>query len=253
VEGIRPRAGLPEVAASRRLAARVLGTALGGGVRIGSREWRVVGVLDGGGTAFDSEIWTDRGILADEFKRYDYSAVVVRASDIARRDVLAARIAADPRLKLKAKPESLFYQEQSLGAEPIRWVGRFVSIVMGLGGAVCGMNIMFGFVLSRGREIGIVRALGFSRWSVVLSFMMESIMLGLGGGLVGCGLAAPLHGVHVGVMNYRTFSDVDFAFRVTWGLMGGGVLLGLGLSVAASVIPAVVAARAPIAESLRAA
>jgi ABC-type antimicrobial peptide transport system permease subunit len=252
VEGRPPRPGLPEVAASRRLAERVLGTGLGGSVRIGSRDWRVVGLFEAGGTAFDSEIWADRGVLADEFKRYDYSAVVVRASDVERRDLLAARIAADPRLKLKAKPEPLFYEEQSLGAEPIRWVGMFVSVVMGLGGAVCGMNIMFGFVLSRAREIGIMRALGFSRWSIVLSFMVESIMVGLGGGLVGCILAYPMHGVHVGVMNYRTFSEVEFAFRVTWGLMGRGVVLGLGLSVVASVIPAVVAARAPISEALRA-
>jgi putative ABC transport system permease protein len=253
VEGIPPRAGLPDLVASHSLAEQLLGAPLGGKVRLGSRDWTLVGLLEAGGTAFDSEIWADRATLADEFKRQDYSAVLVRASSVAARDVLAGRITADQRLKLKAMPEQAFYAEQSMAAAPIRWIATFVSVVMGLGAVVCGMNIMFAFVLARTREIGIVRALGFTSGSVVLSFMVESALLGIAGGLGGCLLALPVHGLRAGIMNYRSFSEVEFAFQVTWELMGRGVLLGLALSAVGSLVPAVVAARRPLADALRAA
>jgi len=252
VDGSLPRGGLPDLVASRRIAERVLGTGVGGRVRLGGTDWTVVGLMEAGGTASDSEIWADRATLADEFKRRDYSVILARAASLPQRDILVGRIALDPRLKLKAMPERSFYEQQTGAAEPIRWIANFVSVVMGLGAGVCGMNITFGFILSRAREIGIVRALGFGSGSIVLSFMLESAILGLAGGLAGSMLALPVHGLSVGIMNYRSFSEVEFAFRVTWGLVGRGVLLALALSALGSAVPAMVAARMPIADALRA-
>src|ERR1043165_482699 len=106
----------------------------------------------------------------------------------------------------------------------IQFLGIFISIIMAVGSAFAATNTMYAAVARRGREIGTLRALGFSRTSVLISFVLESIFLALLGGVIGVLLALPINGLTTGMGNFRTFTDVTFSFKVsasaiTWGLL----------------------------------
>jgi putative ABC transport system permease protein len=252
VNGTMFRPGVDEAIVSTALAARILGLGIGETAHVAGRPWRVVGLFDAGQTAYGSEIWVDAAQLMGAFRRRDWSSALLRARDVASRDALIARIANERRFGLKAKPESDYYAEQTLGAAPIGWLGLFVSVALAIGACFCCANTMFAFVFARIREVATLRALGFSSMSVLWSFAIESIVLGLVGSLAGCLLALPLHGVNAGGMNYRTFSEVAFAFQITPGMIALGLLLGTSIGFLGGLLPACIAARVPIARALRA-
>ena len=252
VSGTVFRFGVDEAIVSTTLAARIAGLSLGETVEVAGHSWRVVGLFDAGQTAYGSEIWVDEAQLTAAFRRHAWSSALLRARDGASRDALIAQIAGAQRFGLKAKPESAYYAEQTLGAAPIGWLGLFVSLTLGIGACFCCANTMFAFVLARIREVATMRALGFSRASILLSFSVESVVLGLIGSVVGCLLVLPLHGANVGGMNYRTFSEVAFAFQITPGLIVLGLTLGTSIALLGGLLPAYIAARAPIVRGLRA-
>jgi ABC-type lipoprotein release transport system permease subunit len=246
------RPGVDEAIVSTTVASRLAGVRRGDTIDIAGRPWRVVGLFDAGQTAYGSEIWVDSIQLAAAFRRQTWSSALLRARDAPSRDALIARIAGEQRFGLKAKPETDYYAEQTLGAAPLGWLGVFVSITLAIGACFCCANTMFAFVYARIREVATMRALGFSRASVVFSFTLESIALGLAGSLAGCLLALPFQGVNVGGMNYRTFSEVAFAFQITPQLLAIGVTLGTSIGFVGGLFPACLAARVPIARALRA-
>jgi putative ABC transport system permease protein len=139
---------------------------------------------------------------------------------------IARRIDSDQRLNLKAQAEPEYYAEQTKTAGPIKVLGGFMAILMAIGASFAVMNTMYAAVARRSREIGVLRVLGFQPASILLSFLGESVLLAVLGGLVGCLLALPIHGLTTGTMNFRTFSDISFAFRITPDLL----LNGLGFS-----------------------
>ena len=103
----------------------------------------------------------------------------------------------------------------------------------------------------RTREIGTLRALGFSRLRIVLAFLAESIALALVGGVIGCVLALPVNGLSTGAMNFQSFSELAFRFRVTPGLIAGGMIFSALMGAVGGLLPALRAARLPVAYSLR--
>jgi putative ABC transport system permease protein len=113
------------------------------------------------------------------------------------------------------------------------------------------MNTMYAAVAYRTREIGTLRALGFSRTRVVTAFLAESVALALVGGLVGCLLALPVHGLSTGTTNFTSFSEVAFKFRITPALLAGGLAFAALMGAAGGLLPALRAARIPIARALR--
>ncbi|HJZ67693.1 MAG TPA: ABC transporter permease, partial [Blastocatellia bacterium] len=159
-----------EAIVSRTIADRFSNAGLDQSLQLGKRSFAVVGVFDAGGTAFDSEIWSSVNDVADAFDRSGYSSVLVRAENVATRDQVVNRIEAEQRLKLEAKPELKYYEEQTSTSGPIRGLGIFVAIVMGIGACFGGMNTMYAAVAHRTREIGTLRALGFSKLSILTSF-----------------------------------------------------------------------------------
>lgn len=245
----RPDVG--EAIVSRKIADRFQGVSLGDELQLGRRKFAVVGIFDAGGTGFDSEIWSDVVGVSDAFDRASYSSVLIRAENVATRDQLVSRIESEQRLKLESKSELAYYEEQTSASGPIRGLGIFVAIIMGIGACFGGMNTMYASVAYRTREIGTLRALGFSKASILTSFVIESMILSLVGGVIGCLLALPVNGIATGTMNFRTFSEVAFSFRITPDLLLSALIFSLLLGFIGGLLPSRLAARMPITKALR--
>ena len=251
IQGRMARLGLREVIVGRSIAERFQNAGLGERLRFGRSHWTVVGIFEAGRTAFGSEIWTDATELADDFDRADYSAALLRAESPLALRAIARRIDSDQRLHLKAQAEPEYYAEQTKTAGPIKVLGSFMAILMAIGASFAVMNTMYAAVARRSREIGVLRVLGFQPASILLSFLGESVLLALLGGLVGCLLALPIHGLTTGTMNFRTFSDISFAFRITPDLLLTGLGFSLAMGALGGFLPARLASRQPMVETLR--
>lgn len=252
-EGRPFRPGLDEVLVGRNLGARFAGCGLGETLHMGGRDWRVVGTFDAGGSGFDSEIWGDRDAFLPAFDRGEYSSMTVRLTEARRLVDLQARLEADPRLRTEARIEREYYQAQSGQlAAVIRALGLFLVVVMAAGAIFGALNTMYAAVGSRSREIATLLALGFSPRSILASFLVESVLLCLIGGVLGCLLALPVHGVSTGTTNWASFSEVAFEFRLTPGILATGLLASVVLGLIGGWFPARAAARRPVSEALRA-
>lgn len=243
VEGRAFRAGLRELITSRRMARR-FGLSLGSMLRLGRSDWQVVGLVEAGGSAYESELWADVAAIADDFNRTGiYSSVLLRAADPAAAVELARRISDDRQLHLQARPEPEYYREQMRSSMPIKVLGTFIAMVMAVGSCFAAMNAMYAAVAYRTREIATLRVLGFSRGAVLLGFLVESALLAAAGGALGCLLALPVHGLSTGTMNFYTFSEIAFHFRVTPRIIGEGLIFAVVVGLLGGLLPARMAAR----------
>jgi ABC-type antimicrobial peptide transport system permease subunit len=136
-------------------------------------------------------------------------------------------------------------------AKTIQALGGLVAIVTGIGAVFAAMNTMYRIVASRTREIGTLRALGFSRRAILVSFVVESALVGLVGGALGCLVASTLHGFSTSTSNLQSFSEVAFAFRITPGIVASSMGFALAMGVLGGLLPAARAARLPIAAAVR--
>jgi putative ABC transport system permease protein len=251
VEGRMFEPGLREVIVARGVANRFMGFQLGDRPKLGRGEWTVVGLFEANGTAFDSEVWADARELAQEFDREgSYSTIVARASDSAAAASLARAIADDVRLQLEGKTEVAYYEEQTQASAPLKAFGTFLTIVMSIGACFAGMNTMYGNVASRVKEVGTLRVLGFTPFSIVLCFVLESILLAFIGGLLGCLVSIPMNQVTTGTTNFQSFSEVVFKFSVTPTLMAVALVFAVFMGIVGGILPAISAARKPITECL---
>jgi putative ABC transport system permease protein len=251
VSGRMFKPGVGEAIVSTKTAERFSNTGLGESLHVGRGDWQIVGLFDAGGTAFDSEIWADVEVVRNAFDRQNYSSVLVRAESVASRQALANRVEGEQRLQLEAKPEPQYYKDQSPAGDPIRGLGIFVAVILGIGASFGGMNTMYAAVANRTREIGTLRALGFSRGSILLSFVIESVIIALIGGVVGCLLALPVNGIATGTMNFNTFSELTFSFQITPDLILMALLFAAFLGLLGGLLPSRMAARMPIIKALR--
>ena len=251
VEGRIFRSGLRELVCSRRMARR-FGLELGSTIRLGPSEWRVVGLIEAGGSAYDSELWTDVSAVADDFNRSGiYSSVLLRAEDATAAAELSRRISEDRQLHLQARPEPRYYRDQMRSSMPIQVLGTFIALVMAIGSCFAAMNAMYATVAYRAREVATLRVLGFSRASVMLALLVESVLLATAGGVLGCLLALPVHGLSTGTVNFSTFAEVAFQFRITPPLMGQGLMFAAVVGVVGGLLPARLAAQKPPVLGLR--
>jgi putative ABC transport system permease protein len=243
--------GLFEIIVGERIAGRVRGVLVGKSVRIQRQDWQVVGIFRSQGSGFESEFWGDIDVMGPAFLRTGgSSSLVVRLKDEGTVADLDRTIRADPQMQLQAIDERKYYADQ---AGPISAVliglTAFVAIIMGIGAVFGAMNTMYAIVASRTREIGTLRALGFSRRSILLSFVLESVFLALLGGLVGIALALPAN--KLGAATGIGFAELAFAFKVTPSAMGIGLAFAGAMGLAGGLLPALRAARLPITRALR--
>jgi putative ABC transport system permease protein len=255
VEGRFLTPGLAEVVVGRGARNAYQGLDLGATVRLGAGTWTVVGVFEAGGTAFDSEVWADAAILNGLYQRppsiCQAATVKLRSPDDFQAFVTA--LEGDPRAKLQAVREKAYYEKQSqVVTTLITVLGSLVAAVMALGAVFGALNTMYSAVSERAREIAVLRAIGFGGGAVVLSFFFEALVIACAGGLVGCLAVLPVNGLTTGTINWQTFSHLAFAFRITPGLLALGMVFALMMGALGGLPPAIRAARANVAHTLRA-
>jgi putative ABC transport system permease protein len=251
VEGRWFRRGLREVAVSESISRRFQNMRLGDTFHMSRSDWTVVGVFNAGGTAHDSEVLTDAEDVAQDWDRPIYTSMLLEAIDRPATEAIIKRVADDRRIHLQAVSQQKYFREQTVSSIGIKALGAFIAMVMGVGSCFAAMNMMYAAVMSRTKEVGTLRALGFSRWSILSSFMVESTLLAVLGGLVGCLLALPLHGVSTGTANFITFSEVLFNFRITPKILAHGMIFASIVGILGGALPARRASRVTLIEALR--
>jgi len=254
VEGRMFRPGTAEVVAGDSIATGFRGAALGETLRFASRDWTVVGVFDAAHTGFASEIWGDAEQMMQAFRRVGFSALIFKLTDGDRFDTVKQTIESDPRLTLEAKRETRFYADQSEAlATFINYLGTTISVIFSIGAIIGAMITMYASVASRTAEIGTLRALGFSRGSILTAFLGESLLLGLLGGVIGLTGAAFMQALSISTTNFQTFAEIAFRFVLTPEIAAAALLFALAMGFVGGFLPAARAARLKIVDALRAA
>ena len=252
VEGRWFQPGQREVVVGQNVHRRFSGAGVGDTMDFGKGQWKVVGVFDAGGTAYDSEIWSDVNQMAADFDRQGgYSSAYLRATDPVAADALKHRVNDDQRLKLDGMLETDYYATQTKSGAPIKYIGFIVAIIMAIGSSFAAMNTMYAAVAYRGREIATLRVIGFSRPSILTSFVLESLLLSFLGAVIGIVLMLPFNGMTTGVGNAVTFSEMVFSLKMTPVVVLVAILFGLGMGLLGGIFPAWHAARQNILNALR--
>jgi putative ABC transport system permease protein len=254
VEGRTFEPGKNEVIVGVGAAREFAGLEVGGSLRIGHHDWPVVGVFSADGGTAESEIWTDAPVLQAAYNRGDsFQSVYVRLDSPDAFTTFKDAVTTDPRLGAKVMRLSEYYASQSTAVTKlITTLGYLIASLMAVGAVFGALNTMYSSVSARTREIATLRALGFGRGAVVVSVMLESIALALGGGVFGAALAYFIfNGFHAATMNFQSFSQITFAFAVTPQLLEQGVIWATMIGLIGGLLPAVRAARQPIATALR--
>ncbi len=252
VAGRMFRPGLKEVVVGSNLPGRYQNCKLGSTLRFGRDQWKVVGVFAARGSSFESEIWSDLHELIADSRRGDYySSVRLRGAGGPERAELISRIERDPRISLHAETETDYYAEQSVAANQLATIGLMLALVMAIGAVSGAMNTMYAAVAARVPEIGTLRALGFSSASVLCSFLFESMLLALAGGVVGVLLALPINGFTSNFTNFFSYSTLSFKFQVTPQIVLEAILFAAVMGTLGGLLPARQAIRKRLIESLR--
>ena len=250
-EGRMFRPGLREVLVSRRISKRFQGCRLGDQLKFGKGYWTVVGIFSAGTSAYNSEIWTDVVGLMEEFSRNDYTDVLVRVKSAEAAAQIRQLVTSDKRLHLKPVMEREYFESQMQTATPIRVFGSLIAVLMSIGATFAAMNTMYAAVARRSREMGTLRALGFSRRSILTSFVLESVLIAMLGGLLGCLLSLGINGVTTGTTNFASFSEMAFDFRVSPALLLTGMAFAVFMGLVGGFFPAWRVSRSSVVNALR--
>ena len=251
--------GLNEMAEDRACAAeldlnRFAGLDVGNKFRVGRNEWEVVGIFSAGGGTAGSEIWTDASVLQTAYHRGNsFQSVYARLTAPDAFFQFSNSVASDPRLSMRVLRQADFYAEQSTMLNAlITTLGYLVASLMAVGAVFGALNTMYSSVSARTREIATLRALGFGGGAVVVSVMLESLAVALLGGGIGAAIAyLAFNGFHTATVNWQSFSQVTFAFHVTPQLVIQGIIWATLIGLIGGLLPALHAARLPIAAALR--
>jgi ABC-type lipoprotein release transport system permease subunit len=237
------------IALGRKVADQLGNPGIGDQVEIGPRLWTVVGIFSAGGSVLESEIWADFNDLAAATKRNRISAMVLKVKDPQTVAAVCSTINANPKLRVKSLPETEYYGAQTSDAQRIWMLTIAVSIILSIAAIFGGMNTMYAAITNRVREIGILRALGFSHRSILVSFTAECIVIALIGGVIGCLFALAVNGVSVKAMSGGRF--LDFSIQLTPVIAIRGIALSLLIGVVGGLFPARRASRMEIIDALR--
>ena len=253
VEGRMFEPGLFEVIVGKKISDRVKGLNIGDTIRVQRKDLKVVGLFTADGSSFESEMWGDYNALAPAVRRNggceSVTARMVNPASIAAFD---KDLRANPQMQVQAAAERQYYEDQAgnLGTV-LKILAAFVGIVMGIGAVFGAMNTMYAIVSQRTRESGTLRALGFSRFSILFSFVAESVFLAAVGGALGCLLALPMQGFTAGTGNTQSFSELAFAFQITPPIVMTGMIFAVLMGFLGGLLPAFRASRMPITSALR--
>ena len=252
VQGRDLKPGVNEAITSRNMADRFENLAMGENLEINQVDFKVVGYFEAGGSAAESEVWTDiRDLTSARRTPGAVTSVNLRARDASARDALVRRIRDDKQFNLKPIEETKYFEDQMTSAIFIRFVGYVIAVFLTAGAMFAAANTMFAAVAARSREIGTLRALGFRRGSILMSFLLESVLICLLGGLLGCLATLPFNGLSTGTANWATFSEITFSFRFGPAVLLQGLLMALLMGLIGGLFPAIRAVRLKIVNALR--
>jgi putative ABC transport system permease protein len=254
VQGRMFSPGVSELIVGRNATHTYSGLTLNNVVEFAGGRWTVVGIFDAGGSAFDSEVWCDSHVLNEVLKRPPtvFQSVTVHLQSPNSFQTLKDSLTSDPRLNVDVIREIDYYAKQSRTMTTLITVlGGLVAAIMAIGAVFGALNTMYSAVSERGREIATMRAVGFASSAVVFSFLIEALLIAFIGGVLGCVAVLPLNGLTTSTMNFQTFSNLAFAFKITPQLLVQGVIFALVMGVVGGLLPAIRAAAQPVATALR--
>jgi putative ABC transport system permease protein len=255
VEGRDLRPGTNEAITSRSIAERFQNCGLGETLTVNGTPFGIVGLFEAGGSTAESEVWTDANNLlaARKLAAETYSVVILQTASRDARDAIVQRLKSDDDefKDLDVKNEREYYESLTSAMNYIRWIGYALAVFLSLGASFGAANTMYSAVATRAREIGTLRALGFSRSSILGSFLLESVVLCLIGGVLGCLATVPLNGMSSGTQNMMMFSEVTFAFHFGPRVLVQGILLATFMGLLGGLAPAWRAMRMTVVQALR--
>ena len=254
VQGRMFEAGLNEVIVGTGALREFEGLEVGSTIEVAREYWPVVGVFESGGSLAETEIWVDAAVLQQAYRRGNsFQAVYAKLTSSDAFGEFKDALTSDPRLTVKPMRESEFYSSQSSTVTGlINGLGTLIAVIMGLGAIFGALNTMYTAVASRSREIATLRALGFRSSPVVISVLAESLFLAFVGGAIGAGLAwLFFDGYRAATLNWASFSQIAFSFAVTPQLLTLGILFAMFIGLLGGLLPAIRAARQPVATALR--
>jgi len=250
VEGRDLEPGRFEAITSRSMAARFENLAIGEKLEVNRQFFEVVGYFEAAGSAAESEVWTDlRDLGLARKSPAAVSSVCLRAESAGQRNELQRLLQDDKRFQMKAISEEQYFEDQMNQSNAIQYIGYIIAGFLIFGAMFAAANTMFAAVASRAREIGTLRALGFSRSAILSSFLFEAILLCLLGGLLGCVATLPFNGLSTGTINQ--FSEITFSFRFGPRVLAQGVMLAVSMGLLGGILPAIRAVRLNIVTALR--
>lgn len=254
LEGRMFKPGTSEIVIGKGLLGRFKGTRLNESMQFARRKWQVVGVMDQVGSGFDSEIWGDLEQFEDAFQRRpSFSAITLRLRDKDAISALEARLQSDPMLNtLEVKREVDYWAAQSEQfATFVKFLGIFVAVIFSFAAILGAMITMYAQVAARTQEIGTLRVLGFRRRSVLVSFVIESVLLALASGGIGLACASGMQLVSFSTMNFQSLSEVSFQFTLTPAILVTSMMFAGLMGYAGGLLPALRASRLPIVQATR--
>jgi len=246
--------GRNEVVVGQGAARAFAGLDLGKSIHIGQNDWEVVGIFEGGGGATESEIWTDAAVLQPAYHRGEtFQSVYAKLTSPQAFGQFKDALTTNPQLKVKPlRQTDMLAEQSSMLTRFIETLGYAIAGLMALGALFGALNTMYSVVASRTREIATLRALGFGSSPIILSVLLESVMLALVGGVVGATAAGlAFNNYQASTINWQSFSQVAFQFKVTPALVTMAILWAAGIGLIGGLFPALRAARLPIAMALR--
>lgn len=254
VEGRIFEWGLNEVIVGAGARRSFRGLELGSSIQVGQEQWPVVGIFEAGEGLAETEIWADSAVLQPAYQRGNtFQAIYATLDSNGSFQDFKDSLTSDPRLNVKAMRESEYYSTQSVTVTNlINGLGTIIAVIMGLGAIFGALNTMYTAVASRSREIATLRALGFGSGPVVISVLSESLLLAFAGGVIGAGLAwVFFDGYQANTLNWESFSQIAFSFDVTPTLLITGIVFAMFIGLLGGLLPAIKAARQPVAVALR--
>ncbi len=254
VEGREFRFGVNELIVGEGLTKKFPDATLGKKIKFAGGDWLVVGVFSTDGSGFDSELWGDAKQILSSFNRGNtVSSMTIKLGSPDQLDQFNKFLMKDTRLNMfEAKAEQQYYAEQSEAMSMfISIVGIFVTVIFSFGATIGATITMYSAVANRTVEIGTLRALGFSRRSILSAFLIESLFLSLLGGVLGLLLASSLSFVQISTLNFASFSEIAFKFSLSPQIIIGSLIFALFMGFIGGFLPSIRAARLNIVNALR--
>jgi len=256
IEGQMFNFGLRELIVGSGVTGKFKGAAIGDEVKFAGDKWKIVGIFNSDGSGFDSEMWGDSEQLLNAFNRGNtISSMTLKLDDLNSFDEFKKQFEFDRRLQqFEPKIEQKYFEEQSeFMAAFIRIIGIVITIIFSFGAMIGATITMYAAVANRTVEIGTLRALGFKRRSILVVFLIESLVIAISGGIIGIFLASFLQFINISTLNFQSFSELAFSFSLSPSIIITSIIFSILMGIIGGFLPSIRAARLNIVNALRAA